>query len=173
MSDNTRLDQLIQEMSQLTETIKGRAGDATINKDYVEEQFKGLHKQISDIQAKANEPVRRVPGQDVPAVAPESVKATNRYKPMLKELQHNGKLNWGGTEVKPIDLFFAKRILDAQTKSAPSFAGGIGKGSSDDLNEVLKALSSTRGRLVMSLCLLAWLVKCGRTSIWPLVSCLA
>ncbi len=143
MSDNTRLDQLIQEMSQLTETIKGRAGDATINKDYVEEQFKGLHKQISDIQAKANEPVRRVPGQDVPAVAPESVKATNRYKPMLKALERDGKLNWGGTEVKPIDLFFAKRILDAQTKSAPSFAGGIGKGSSDDLNEVLKALSST------------------------------
>lgn len=143
MSDNTRLDQLIREMSELTETIKGRAGDATINKDFVEEQFKGLHKQISDIQAKANEPVRRVPGQDVPAVAPESVKATNRYKPMLKALERDGKLNWGGTEVKPIDLFFAKRILDAQTKSAPTFHGGIGKAASDDLNEVIKALSST------------------------------
>jgi HK97 family phage major capsid protein len=146
MSDNERLDQLLQKVTELTSTVKGRAGDATLNKDFIEAQFTSLHKEISELQAKANrdnDPVRRVPGQDVPPVALENIKSTNRYKPFVKGFEKDGQFKWGGQVIKPLDLWIAKSMMNAQQKSTPAFAGGVGKAASHDLDEVVKALTST------------------------------
>lgn len=146
MSDNERLDQLHKSISELTETIKGRAGDATINKDFVTAEFEKLHKELTELQAKANidrQPVRRVPGEDVGPIKAEVVKSTNRYKSFVNNFEKDGQHKWGGQTIKPIDLVIAKHIMDAQVKATPAFAGGVGKSASNDLQEVIKALSST------------------------------
>ncbi len=148
MSDNQRLDQLLTKLTDLTNTVKGRAGDATIDKDRIADEFKSLHQQIADIQAKTNmdnAPVRRVPGQDVGPIDSGAVKSTNRYFRNVKSIEKDGYFRDGGTKAKAIDLWLAKRMLDMQNAKAVKAISGAEhlRPASDDLNEVIKALTST------------------------------
>lgn len=148
MSDTQRLDQLLQQVTELTSTVKGRAGDATLNKDFVQTELLKLHKEIEEIRVKSNQdnaPVRRIPGQDVEPTQTGSVKSANRYFRNLKSLEKDGYYRDGGNKIKAIDLYLAKRILDMQhEKNAKGIDGWQHlRPASDDLNEVVKALTST------------------------------
>lgn len=146
MSNNT-LEEIDRRLAEMTDTLKNRKGDATIDWDKrLKEMEATFNERVAEqVKAAMNaSPVRRVPGQDVEPTQTGAVKNTNRYFRNLKSLEKDGYYRDGGLQIKAADLYIAKRILDTQNqKGSNAMPGGLGRAASDDLNEVVKALTST------------------------------
>lgn len=143
------LEEVRQQIAELTETVKGRQSDVTIDWEDVEERFTELvetatAKQIAEAQK--NQPVRRVPGEiigpDGEVTELSSLKG-NRYFPMLKDFRDGHPHKYFNSQVRPVDLWFTHKILTEQVALKHAKIGGQAVAPSDDLEAALKALTST------------------------------
>lgn len=145
MSD--KLDAILQQMAELTETVKEHKEDkSTLDKEALTETFQ---EQIAaQVEAQVKEkmdamPVRRIPGE---AIGPEGEQVSlkgNRYEHYVKDFQNRGYSRFGGQVLKPFDLWLANSMLNAQLRHKHALIPGEANPPSDDLKAALKALTST------------------------------
>jgi hypothetical protein len=147
------LDALMQNISELQETVRTNAQTPTISidKERLEEDFSELIEGLVEVQVAEKmeqQPARRVPGDfigpDGDVTSLDSLKG-NRYFPMLREFQDHGEYKDFGTKIKPVDLWFAQKILQGQWDQKHASFGNqaAAQPPSDDLEKAVKALTST------------------------------
>lgn len=143
-------DDVMKQLAELQTTVAGRAGDATIDWNAIEPKFVELvdgvvSKQLED--KLQDRPLRRIPGQ-VEGPDGETVKLSemrdNRYFGMLKDFALDGKHRYFARDMQPVDLWFAKRILEEQHRlHHAKMAGPKPNMPSNDLEMAVKLMTST------------------------------
>lgn len=135
---------LLARIAELTNVVKENGGLnglrredlVTDLKSVIEEQTKNLLEQM---------PVRRGEETNIPAGAEHQVKG--RYARLVKEIASHGEARVNGTPVKAVDFLMAKILLDkAQQMKAQNISFEkmeTLRPASDDLNEVVKIMTST------------------------------
>lgn len=132
------LDGVIQQMSELTNTIKDHANDkATIDIEGLTAKF-GEMLQAQQKAILDNMPVRRgeTPGEPV-QMAVDNYQG--RYARELKSIARDGEHRMGGYRMKAFDLWAAKLLMERAVESKTPGA----KLPSEDLNLAVKALTAT------------------------------
>lgn len=137
-------DAILQQMKDLTETVKDHKDDrATIDMAAVEAQFKGqiealVEQQVAD--KLASRPVYRTPGEPVELGGDVAAGLKgNRYQPIVKTLAKTGKYMVGTKALRPLDLQLAHMLL---TKAHGLMPDRV-QAPSEDLRAAIKALTST------------------------------
>lgn len=146
----TKLDDVIQGISELTEAVKGKENPKTeLQWDDVKEQFEGHIKELVDaqVQAKADaQPQRRVPGE---IIGPDGsdlaskIGKGNAYTKAVRDISQDGYTRRLGKNVTAFDLWLAKGMMETQVKHWNARMGPKPVGPSDDLQAAIKALTST------------------------------
>jgi HK97 family phage major capsid protein len=143
----TEMDKILQQMSELTETVKGvHAGKSEVDWESVKAEFSDQidAKVAAEVQAKIDAmPVRRGSIEYAESVD-KAIRAGelngNRYAAMVKHIAESGKYkDFVSNEYKAVDLWLANQLM---TKGHAYFPDRIVAPSSD-LTRALKALSST------------------------------
>lgn len=132
-----KLDEVIQQMAELTNTVKEHATDkATIDKEALSE----VMQELLDKQQKAiidSMPVRR--GELPVEPVERAVDAyEGKYRRELKDILKDGAHKMGGSALKAVDLFMAKKMID---RAVEQKMPGV-KPVSEDLNAAVKALTA-------------------------------
>lgn len=146
----SELERAIAAMTEMTNAIKDKTASGANAKqelrwDDIAAQFSKEIDTLVATQVKAQfdaQPVRRVPGADIPAGEWTSLKG-NRYAPMLKNFERDGVHKAGGQTLKPVDLALAYMMMQGQVKHYNAAQGGVLTQPSDDLKTALKAMDST------------------------------
>jgi HK97 family phage major capsid protein len=147
------VDALMQQISELQQTVKENAATptVTIDRDQLEADFSEIMEGMIDVQVQQRmeqAPARRIPGEIVNAngdVTPLEALKGNKYFPVLRDFHRDGYSKNFGTKMKPIDLWFAHKMLEGQWQQKHSRIGNAGAAAppSDDLERAVKALTST------------------------------
>jgi HK97 family phage major capsid protein len=135
-----KMDNVLQQMQELTETVKEHAGDrATIEMERVTAEFQAkvdaLTEEVKALQEKA---VRRVPGDAIDK-AGLVLPGSNRYARMVKDFQRDGYHRIGTEKMQPMDLWLSHLVMDKGYALMPDRAAP----PSDDLKAAIKAMYST------------------------------
>lgn len=138
--------ELTQQIGELQRTIAGRRDDATIDWDSVKSEFGDkidalVSARVSDAMAK--QPARRVPGDPVESDAERAVSKSNRYWRAVRDFNTAGKSSAFGRDLKPIDLWLAKTIMERQFDLQHGRISGKAFEPSADLAAAVKAMTST------------------------------
>jgi HK97 family phage major capsid protein len=139
---NEKLDEVMQSIAELTATVKGRGGDATIDMDAIRPEFEAMVKEMTDERVKAAmdaRPQRR--GEMVGADEGAKVKRENRYFKTVNDIAKDGKSKSFGSSVKAVDLWLAHNLMERRASEQRSRGERVTK-SSGDLIAAVKALSS-------------------------------
>lgn len=147
----SKLDNVMQGISELTEAVKGKENPKTeLQWDDVKEQFDGHIRELVNAQVKEQadkQPQRRVPGATVGPDGSNPVDKVgkgNRYTKALNDISKDGYTRRLGKNIKAVDLWLAARMMETQQKHwSPRFGGPAPAAPSDDLNAAIKALTST------------------------------
>jgi HK97 family phage major capsid protein len=144
------IEALTAQIAELQNTVKDRpVQDPDLNWDAIKTDFADKIEALVALQVKAkldSQPVRRIPGDfigpDGETHRLEELKG-NRYFGMLKNFRDDGYHKFFNSKVRPVDLWFANKMLEEQVRLQHAKIGGKAFGPSDDLQAALKALTST------------------------------
>lgn len=143
MSD--KLDAVLGKITELTETVKGRAGDATLDKDFLVAEFTKL----LDEQRMAlldEMPARQGVFQSDP-VNRAADAYRGKYATEVKAIAKDGEFRMGNWKLRGSDLILAKLLIDRANAIKAQNAGFSGservKPVSPDLENAVKALTAT------------------------------
>lgn len=151
MADNKTLEQILQQMTELTETVKDHKPDpATIDMERVMEEFAVLVEGMVERQVAEKldkQPARRVPGAAVAeggdVFDPDMLKG-NRYARMVRDIARDGHHKIGTQRAKAFDLWLAHKLISkAHQFSQSGLTGGqpVAPPSADLVN-ALKAMDA-------------------------------
>jgi len=146
---NEHIEKLTQEIAELQSTIAGRQNDATLDWDKIKSEFGDQIDALVDARVADNlakTPNRRVPGDFVGPdgnSTPLDQFKGNRYFGTLRDFQKTGVSNRFGTAIKPVDLWLAHFIMEAQNRLKTAKISGQAFPPSDDLTAAVKAMTST------------------------------
>lgn len=144
MSEN-KLDAVLQKMSELTETVKGRGEDATLDFDSLKAELTDLvdEKVKTEVEKQKEEaPQRRVSGDAIGHydVDREALGKANRYGRMVKDFERDGFHKGFATQkIAPVDLYLTDLLLKQANTLYPDRVAA----PSQDLKAAIKALTST------------------------------
>lgn len=146
MSEN--IEQLTQAIAELQRTIAERE-KSEVQFDELADTFAKKVDELADARAQEKadaKPDRRVPGDTIPHEGHRDVALakSNRYYGVVRDIARDGHSRQMGTKLTPIDLWIAKGMLETQYKhKEASRWGGTAELPSDELNDAIKALTST------------------------------
>lgn len=143
MSD--KLDAVLGKITELTETVKGRAGDATLDKDSLVAEFGRLLEE-QRVAIMDEMPARQGAFQTDPVN--RAVEAyRGKYATELRSIAKDGEFRMGNWKLRGSDLILAKLLIDRANAIKAQNAGFSGservKPVSADLENAVKALTST------------------------------
>lgn len=148
MTDTPNLDQVIQEITELTNTIKEHGlKDPTIDYERLEAKFAELLKQQQEALM-ATQPVRRGDDGDSEPVSDKALAGyKGKYVTEVRDIARHGVHKFGNWHLKAVDLFLAKELIDRanglkEQKVAFQGAEKI-RPASEDLVNAVKLLTST------------------------------
>lgn len=140
-----KLDELMQAIGELTRVVKEHKEDsATIDVEALKKEFAAQTEELiaQRVQEKLDsQPVRRAG----PAIEPSAVEKTpkaNRYAKMVRDFERDGQHKSGLQVYKPVDLWLASKMIEAQARHQKS-QGNNWFEASDDLQAAVKAMTST------------------------------
>ena len=139
-----QLENLLQQMSELTETVKEHGQDrSTLDEAKIKEIFTEQVEAMRQIQAEENaeKAQRRVPGEVQRAgdLVDAGLLGNNRYRRMVKDFSRDGYAMKGANKVRPVDLYLTNMLL---TKGHALMPDRVQQ-PSEDLQAALKAMTST------------------------------
>ena len=147
----SNLEAVIGQMAEITNQIKelksaDRNPKAELQWDTVKDTFSAQIEAMAEAQVKAamdKQPVRPgVAGAAIAASGSPELKG-NRYGAFLKSFGNGTAHKYGGQNIQPVDLMIAYKMLEGQHRHYHASMGGKAFEPSDDLRNVLKALTST------------------------------
>lgn len=138
-----QLDNIIQQMTDLTNTVKEHATDrATLDEARVKEIFSEQIEALRETQMQEKqEPNRRIPGEVQRAgdLVDAGIVKAGPYSRMLKDFQRDGYSKVGANKVRPVDLYLANLLMSKAHGLLPDRVAE----PSDDLKAAIKAMTST------------------------------
>lgn len=133
-------DELLQKLAELTDAVKENKGTEGLNKE-------ALIADLTRIIEAANQKVLDAIPQRKGETELGPVQTKGKYSTVVKEISNHGIARWNGTQVKAVDLFMAKQLLDRANvlkAEGKSFEGVEKvKPASEDLVSAVKAMTST------------------------------
>lgn len=131
-----QLDAVLQQMSELVNTVKEHGGTGDLDKESIVESFKGLlNEQKAALLAEMPIHAGEIGSSEEKAIEAYQ----GKYRSELKEIFHNGYARTGNWKLRGSDLFIAKMLMDRAVEL--KFANA--KPASDDLSNAVKALTAT------------------------------
>lgn len=137
------IDQILQQMQELTETVKSHQGDkATLDMDKIKGEMTALIEaqvQAQIAKAAADKPVRPLAGDPIGYAEATGQLTGNRFGRELKAISKDGFAKVGTQRVQPVDFVLANMLLGKASAMMPDRV----KAPSADLQMAVKALTST------------------------------
>ncbi len=141
---STQLDVVLAQMAELTNAVKA-APKNELQWGDIERQFKGQIDGLVEAQVKSaldKQPAFRT--GNPATIAHDGYNKAGRYGRFLKSFEQNQQHKQYGLSYSPVDLLIAKTMLDCQAKNyIPGTGGGKAQPASADLDNAIKALTST------------------------------
>lgn len=140
----TQFDAVLAQMAELTNAVKA-APKNELQWEQIQKQFGGQIDAMVEAQVKSaldKQPAFRT---GTPAtIAHDGYTKAGRYGRFLKSFEQGQSHVQSGQTYKPVDLLLAKMLLDGQVKNYMAGTGGnAARPASDDLDNAIKALTST------------------------------
>lgn len=145
---STELEKAIEEITRLTNTVKENGGTAGLRKeDLIADMEAALEKHRLALLEEMPQRRGETEGASLSALEKAARNYTGKYAAEVKGFAKEGRYKLGNFELRPIDFWMAKQLLDrgnAMKQSGIGFAGGDKlKPASEDLNTVVKLMTST------------------------------
>ena len=141
---STQFDVVLAQMAELTNAVKA-APKNELQWEQIQKQFGGQIDAMVEAQVKSaldKQPAFRT-GNPATSAHDGYTKA-GRYGRFLKSFEQNQQHKQYGLSYSPVDLLIAKTMLDCQAKNyIPGTGGGKAQPASADLDNAIKALTST------------------------------
>ena len=140
----SQVDAVLAQMAELTNAVKS-APKQELRWEQIEKDFGAQIDALVQAQVKAaldRQPAFRT--GDAPAIGHDGYTKAGRYGRFLKSFEQGHQHKQAGLVYSPADLLIAKAMLDCQLKNyIPGTGGGKAQAASADLENAIKALTST------------------------------
>ena len=140
----SQFDAVLAQMAELTNAVKS-APKNELQWEQIQKSFGGQIDALVEAQVKAaldKQPAFRTGGGQ--PIAHDGTTKAGRYARFLKSFEQGQQHKAAGMVYSPADLLIAKMLLDGQVKNySPGMGGGAARPASDELENAVKALTST------------------------------